>query len=714
MGIRTIAICFGIAFGLCQGAYAADELRFESPAEPTSAAAADTLKTADQRKRERMKEAFGKDVTDVPAEGGMEFDPFSGESLAKRHNPYTYSVNERDAEMKRKMGADSIFIQPKPWYEKMFIGAFFGASKLMPLNRYSYKTTVNLGAMAGYRFNDLHSVRLAMKFGKYRSEDDIPSAWKIDILADYMFNLSNYMYGVNAERFCDFSPIVGLGISYAKKDNWSRVRPTVRGGLNVSKNLSDNARIFIEPYMSFMGDGGDEFGYSNPRRYDIEWGFLAGVTMDMRANHKSKRLFMPDFNPNIFVDFTVGPNFNWVGNFGNTMTKSLGSNYQLMVGKWFDPLWGARIGTVSFDFLWDREVTPAIEMGGTTIRPEVTKFHRGGEFCGRIELMFRPLNLIPTWRELPHRFDMNVSAGFDIGWYQKTGIKNYGNMVNVYIGYTGAIDLLYQIAPGTHLLLQPRIMFANFSVGKANFGKEGNYTDKFGSLNFGIRIQRPVREERINFYAEDFKPFWEIGFIGGTQKYINEYRYVANEHWSWLVGANVAYNFSYLHSAMVEFEYNRMYRQNEMKYEVKSGSQMIGYTGFGTRKYNFGTFKIGYRLNLANLIMSPNYDRRKFNLYGIIGPEFNVHFNTTYELNKDITVPGTPIINDENFKGNTGWGFFAGFLVSYNVHKNIALTVRPEAQWSFTRSWFGVDQVHDDVHQRTFMVKVDAGVTFTF
>lgn len=712
MGIKTIAICFGMALTLCQGAYAADELQHCPPANTAGPSPDDTLKTASQRKRERIEEAFGKKAADVPAEGGMDHDPFSSKSLAKRHNPYTFSVNERDKGLKQQMGADSLFTRRQPWYERLFVGAFFGVSKQMPLNKYSYKATVVLGAMAGYHFNDMHTLRLSMKFGKFRSDDDIPSAWKINVMADYMFNLSNYMYGINANRFCDFSPVLGVGFNYTKTSKSKQITPAVRAGVNISKNLSNNARIFIEPYMTFMGNRGNDLGNINPRKYDIEWGFLAGLTMEMAANHKSTRLFMPDFNPNIFIDFTVGPNFNWLGNIRTTITKSLGSNYQLMAGKWFDPMWGARIGFASSDFFWSTEVTPAIKSGETTVRPEVTTFRRGGQLSGRVELMFRPLSLIPKWREMPHDFDLDISGGFEIGLLEKTGVKNYTGRFHVYTGYTAALDLLYRIAPGTHLMLQPRIMFANYSVAKADYGKEGYYTDKFGSINLGIRIQRPVREERINFYAEKFQPFWEIGLVGGTQKNINKTRLAANAQWSWLVGANVAYNFSYLHSAMFEFEFNRMYSQCWMSYEAQSGTQMIRHTGFGTRKYDFGTFKIGYRLNIANLIMSPNYDRRRFNLYGIIGPAFNVHFNTTNELNSDITVPGKPTIYDTQLRGKTGWGLFGGFIVSYNVHKNIALTLRPEAQWSCTCGRFANEETSKTQH--TFMVKVDAGITYTF
>lgn len=718
MAIKTILISSCLSLSACVSVQASTTVLPKLSAICPTVCAIDTLTSDEQRKRQRIEKAIGKTATDTLAKGSYDINPFTKEFLSERYNPYSYSV--QDEKDKKKQIEEQMGLQgynpylkrgSQKWYNKFYVGLFVGFNRIAPLDqRINYDLTMVYGGMLGYQFNRLHSLRLTGNFGHYTSDNMPESMWNAAIDISYAFNLSNYMYGVKEKRWLDFSPVIGVGINMSKNSVWNNKSLFGRFGINIDRALSGNSHIFVEPYMTVTNDGFNGKGGNNPRRYDIEWGIYGGMRLDLRPDTAKQKLYMPDFNPNMFVDFAIGPNMYWVKSHPDqTFTKTIGTNYQLMFGKWFDPIFGARIGLMSGDFFWRHDKQNSIGFSNATISEESKTYYRGGLAAARFEIMMRPMNFFTKWREMPHKFELNVSAGVDLGAYYKINVRNYGEVNKMYIGYTMAFDVLYRIAPDTWLFIEPRALIANYTIKGAEYGNEGNYRDKLGSFNFGVRVQRPTKEERDNMFDGEFDPHWEVGIIGGTNKYISKNRIVTKEHMNWLAGVNVAYSFTPLHSVMAEVEYSQMYQQFIGSYEIKSGTNMLHYGGLITRTYNIGTVKAAYRLNITDLFMNSNYDRRRFNLYGFIGPSFSYHFKTNYKVSEDILSGGTstPVAKGKDFAGTSSVGIFGGFIASYHLTNHFAVNIRPEATMMLQGDFILP-------HYRTFIMKVDAGLTYTF
>ncbi|MCF0183637.1 MAG: hypothetical protein HUK01_04800 [Bacteroidaceae bacterium] len=711
MAIRTILICTLMAMTPCVASHANATPALTTADEATLVCAADTLDNAVARKRRRMTEAFGKVATDTVAEGGIDYNPFSKEYMSKRHNPYTYSMDENMRKKLDEVGGDTFLIEKEPWYQRFTVGGFIGFNMFAQQHSYTIKPSVVLGGLIGYNFNQLHMVRFTANFSQFKSSSWDRSLWNVRFGLDYMFNLSNYMYGVNAKRLFNFSPVFGFGLDYSRASgNQKTLTKDVRIGLNIDRPLSGNSHIFIEPYVICANDKIDLLrDHSNPRKYNVLWGVLAGLRMDMRPDdQKQKNWYCPDFNPSFFLEFTVGPHFygqQYKG--GSAILNTMGSNYQLMLGRWFDPYFGVRFGMASGDFLWEKTENPAIEIGGTTIRGPQTVYRRGGMIAGRGELMFRPLNLFNRWRETSHKFELDLSVGFELGGYVKTKVFGYGNLRTFYYGFTGAIDLLYKIAPNTWLMLQPRAVAAYYSVPRTDHGNEGNYRDELYSLNFGIRIQRPTKEERYVMFENDFRPHYELAFYGGTEKRIDKIHYATKERMNWMGGLSLAYNFTPLHSVMFEGDYMRINVQGEQRYEVKSGTKMIRYSGMATRSFNILDFALAYRINLANLITGNDYDRRRFNFYGYFGPGLAFHLNTGYKLNEGTLAggQGEPNFVGKNLSGTTSFNIQGGLIATYSLSDHVDVMIKPEAVYMCNEYCSPSAQ---------FLMKINAGLNFHF
>lgn len=711
MRLKTIIIYTCMAVMPCVAAHAGGTSVVRQTDAATPVCAIDTFVNATERKRKRMAAAFGGAVTDTVAEGGIDFNPFTKEYLSKRHNPYAYTMSENKQKEIKRLGGDTIYQRRTPWYQKLYMSAFSGANFFANQDVFYIDPAVVIGGQIGYTFNKLHSIRISGDFKHFISSKLEESIWNIDLGLDYLFNLTNYMYGVNAKRWFDFSPVMGVGVGYSySTTRLRRWTPHVRMGLNIDRRLSGNSHIYIEPYVICADDNVDKYrSGTNPRRYNVLYGFHAGVRVDFAPDRERQRLYMPDFNPHVFIDMTVGPNF-YMGNnqWTKSTTQSVGSNNQLMFGRWFDPLLGMRIGFNSNDFYWRTQTTMPLEYGNQQVQGEKTTHFRGGLIAGRFELLFRPMNLFPRWREMTHNFELDMSLGFEVGRYHKAYVPNYGFFTRFYVGYTAGIDFLYRIAPDTWLMFGPRAVLANYTVPNANFGREGNYQDKLASINFGIRIQRPSKADLINMFEKEFKPGFEIGAELGTIKHVTKSKAVVHHRTNWLTSIYGAYNFTTYHAAMLELEYDQIKQQLETSYDVTSGKNTIRYTGMMTRTLRLGQVKAAYRLNITNLFMMDGHDRRRFNLYGYAGPAFSIHFNNKSELDDEVLLGGSsPSIIDLKMGGKYCVSGFFGFIASLYLNNHLAIYARPETQYFFRDEFL-------DIHRRSWILKMNVGLSYTF
>lgn len=645
-------------------------------------------KDAETLKRERVKiAAGGAKLADKLAEGGVDFNPFSEDFIASRHSPYESSMRVPDSTKLSRF-------RRLPVKRCFFVGAYTGLNAYVHTSSLSHAfSSRTLGVMAGYQFNGLHALRLTANVARHTGTDYVQSLRTIQVGLDYMFNLSNYLWGDNPKRVIELKPTIGLGVLHSTIGEGNSVSPTGRFGLNIAYKINSNSELFVEPFIMQGQDVMDQI--ESPRRYDVQYGFLGGVRLDLDGESELRGMRMPSFNPNIFVDISTGAQWYGMSGMGDTFKRTTGLNTQIAVGKWLSPILGLRFGLSYADFYWQGKSEDGIVIGGEP-EPQPDVYSHGASASGRFELLARPFNFIRRWRELSHCFDFEISGGMEAGWYSKPNVPDYGNLEAFNLGYTVAANFLFKVAPHAWIFIEPRAQFVNFNVALSEFAKEQSYTDKIYNVNAGIRLQRPTRKQRDEIYYEDPVRCFELGFGGGGLKQMggdndDQIRYPFCP----MATAYGMYHFDYHHSVMLQADYMRLNR--ELNPFVNTTNNLV--------QANFL-----YATNLTTLIAKPNYLRPSFNVYGLIGPAVVANVKSSAEV--DSYLPKGYTIDSDALASRSGKmaaGLSTGVLIKYDYGKRWGLFVEPEASF-----FFGAKKCIGTERNTAVVLKLLAGLKYRF
>lgn len=708
---KTIIVLLAIwGFNLTQMSASAQTLDQE-PVVVRHPAHKDTLAI----KRNLMSKALGDKmaIADTVAEGGINFNPFAPEYIAKRFSPYETSLTMPDSNgVVKKNG----YI-PGPWHRRLFFGLGAGFNAYIPFDKSSPDKTkpgVNVAVFGGYKFNGLHSVRLTLNFN---TSNVYLSGVKKQLLAfevmpEYMLNLTNYLYGVNPRRAWDVQPAVGAGLVVSNIPGKTRIGVKGRIALNVSYRLNDNLAVYAEPFFAYQNEGAN-MALMNAR-YDVPYGIFAGLRYDIVGSNRGERLRMPGFNKNLFVDLMMG----WQAERGDQRgilriaNRSLGANYQAALGSWFDPILGWRVGISGGDYSYETKGVRAEGIGQSTqINPSYTTSLRGSILTGRFELMFRPLNFIRMWRETDHAFDMDISVGGELGFLGRTKLSGPEPYIhNFAFGGTVAGDLLYRIAPGVSAVVQGRVEFLKAGV------RNGGYNDLIGSINAGFRLQIPTLKERLLMIDPDNDSRIEVGISAGSLKLVARdlQNIKSNKPLNFNVSAYAMYHFTERHSLMGQIEYQHMGMNKFGSYKVSTGYKgSYKFNGLMKQHVNTMQLKLMYAFNVTNWLLHANYDRQQFNIYALIGPAFSIGLGTNTSI-ADGGIAGGEIISDKlsNNKKKLAFGMAGGFLASYDFSRRFGVFIQPEIQVMGGNAAYGNTP---EVKRFPYMLfKFQAGVKMNF
>ena len=165
--------------------------------------------------------------------------------------------------------------------DHLYVGFTTGFSQVAPKGRRAMKNGIPFGGVAGYDFNRLHGLRATLLHTNYdmKDGDGTVKQWETDI--DYVFHLSDYLYGYDKRRIFRISPTLGVG--YIRSVFQGERASIFKGqaGINVGIGLGRNAKFFIEPFFSALTDQADHSGHTNVSKYDIQYGVKAGLTVNM-------------------------------------------------------------------------------------------------------------------------------------------------------------------------------------------------------------------------------------------------------------------------------------------------------------------------------------------------------------------------------------------------------------------------------------------------
>lgn len=165
--------------------------------------------------------------------------------------------------------------------DHLYVGFTTGFSQVAPKGRRAMKNGIPFGGVAGYDFNRLHGLRATLLHTNYDMKDDDGTVkqWETDI--DYVFHLSDYLYGYDKRRIFRISPTLGVGYIHSVFQGERASIFKGQAGINVGIGLGRNAKFFIEPFFSALTDQADHSGHTNVSKYDIQYGVKAGLTVNM-------------------------------------------------------------------------------------------------------------------------------------------------------------------------------------------------------------------------------------------------------------------------------------------------------------------------------------------------------------------------------------------------------------------------------------------------
>lgn len=633
----------------------------------------------------------------------------SAYSLRINFNPLDYQLQKRYINKGEKF-------KTRPFYERAYIGLYTGVQQIAPKGDRELKSAIPLAGFLGYDFNRLHSLRLS---GVYNAYGVKGTGWKIKQIGmdlDYFFNVSSYLYGYNPRRIFEVSGFIGGGaIETHLNGNVNRV---LKGqvGAHLSFRTAGNTALFIEPFMGIATDGVDHSGGSNPSIYDVIYGVRAGCALHLRSSGDFFKGTV--YNGSLFFDFSQGAAMSYSKG-GMPILKTMGTMYQVAMGKWLNPVLGLRASISVSDYYWQQSVSRKMAFKDGRAHPAYETRYKSYLFTGRIEGMLNPVHFSSRWRKTPHMFDLNLLLGGEYGWMSKPYMKNSGKAEQFYKGVTGAMQLLYNVTPNTSLYVEPRALLAMYDMSYDKNSPKKSYIDKIGYISAGVRLMYPTKAQRATFEKSHFEPFLFVGGQLGGIRQIRSVKTFGAGNPGMMGAVSVGYQYAPLAAAKFQLEYMVVNKNMGTPYEAQVNGQTRRYSALWRNRYGYMNMKVAYMLNLNNLYQKYDASRR-LNLYAQAGPLLAVRVKQGAKLYGKETVIGDhlkPILKKGPKKSTLG--LFGGMILDYRILDSWSVYAEPEVQWfsdinfpvyekvpanaSFLGRWAG-----------TFVLKFSLGATYRF
>lgn len=585
--------------------------------------------------------------------------------------------------------------------DHLYAGFVTGMGRMVPRGQLPLKTSMPFGAMVGYDFNRLHGLRATVTHTNFdlKNADGTISQWEGGL--DYVFNLTNYLYGYNKQRLVHISPT--LGVSYIHSALHGEKKGVVSGqvGLNVGLGLGRNARFFIEPYAAAMGDAADFSGQRNLSRYDIRYGIETGLTVNLDNTNDfygTEVVYTRGFFYELAQGLTLynSPDLDFM--------KTMGTGYRVSVGRWFDPVTGLRLSAHGSEYYWSYDATAATET-----RPAYDTHYKGSMFAMRLEGLVNPLNFIPYWRRMRHPFELNVAVGGEYGWMSKYIPKTENGLKTFYAGFTGAISALYNMDKETAFFIEPRITIASFREPYINADRSASFTETSGSLFAGVRICAANKNERKLWPKYIFEKRLFTGVQVGGLKQMRSVKTVGDFAPNYSANYYIGVHLGRLCTLKGAVEYASLTQNSFDNYTVNFQGVDKTFSAMWHYRYNFLNYKLSYMLNLSNVYQRFDLNR-KFHLYLEAGGMWSSNISTSARLGKDEMVVGNQAKSLNEKKGSAPAVLLA-INGKYKFNDYWSILFVPEVNYYLKDNYLGgiVFEPFNDV-----VVKFNVGASYTF
>ena len=586
--------------------------------------------------------------------------------------------------------------------DHLSLGFVTGVAQVAPKGGRSMDWGIPVGGMVGYEFNRLHGIRGSFFHTNYEMNDESGTVkqWEVDV--DYMFNLTNYLYGYNRRRMFHVSPTVGLGYVHSTYQNERASIFKGQLGVNVGVGLGRNARFFVEPFVAGLSDEADHSADENVSKFDIQYGVKAGLAVNLDNTndyYNSEVVYTRGF----FYEIAQGATFYQSDDLG--FFKTAGTSYKIAVGRWFDPIVGLRLSATGSEYYWSYKLSqPSLS------RPSYETRYKGSMFAGRLEGLINPLNFSPYWRQVRHPFEMNVALGGEYGWLTKYVPDTENGLKCNYAGFTGALTFLYNLDKETAVFVEPRVVVANFREPYVNVNREASFTETSAMIQAGFRLCAANRKERASWGKYIFVPHFFTGLQVGGLKHMRSVNTVGDFALNYSGKFYLGYHLSRFATLKAAIEYETL---NENKYDTYVVDFMgveKQFTALWRYRYRFLNFKLAYMLNLSNIYQ--RYDlKRKFNFYVEAGALYTKCQSDGAEIYSGELEVGE---NPRPMSGKMSSGAPAallGAVAQYRFNDQWSLIIVPEVHYYLRKDFIGGEVLSpfNDV-----VAKVSVGASYTF
>lgn len=533
------------------------------------------------------------------------------QAFAQEPDTIPSTFNAVEYAMQRRYRHQGIPFDKKDWKSHTSVSLVGGIEHLVNWGDYKYKTGVMAGISVARELTAEHIVRGSFLMGNHTREADNVRMNRVAFQADYLFNITASTKGYTPGRFSELLTVLGLGYQLSGVDGQSKGVPEIHLGVQWKLHPSNNVDLFLEPRLNILGDDIDH-STQNQHKYDISYGALLGLTYRFKGFQPERIknvLVGNNFLDNTFISYSFGSQFQ-----SSKMTNELGTSkamgplMTLSVGKWLMPELAIRFSATHGSNAWhQKSIAPTMDENGGIIA-EGEHFYESSRYTGvRTEAIVNTLYFV---HQNPNaKFHLNVLAGLEIGKMTK---HNHLKPINkLYSGFSSGLQLKYNIMDELAFFIEPRITFADYSE-KSNeiyMGKymTKNYTDKLFSFNLGIELMRATEENRLARSLNDelFEPYYFTTVSVGFGSPIQMKRYELKRYLDYQTALSIGRTFTPLSSLRLSGDYG------PLTVDIKDGD----------KKYNMVSVGLDYMLNLTNMMMG--YDpQRKWDaelLAGIVG-----------------------------------------------------------------------------------------------
>ncbi len=506
----------------------------------------------------------------------------------------------------------------------------------------------------GREFSALHALRIGMTAGMgfLRSESTGQGPWALTSHVggeiDYLFNLSNYLYGYRPERPLSLSLLLGAGLGSYRLSG-SR-RSSVQGlkdhaiayqfhtGLQVRLFASPRSAIIAEPYVQLGNAGSDlsDLGSANWHKYVVNYGlnlsyvyYLNNVLSSPAVIGDFKRTYAPgqrwlrgdadDLSQRrpLFISYAIGATgYSTFGSMG--LSSTLGPSYSLAFGGWLSSALGLRLSAT---------------LTNASLSESKGRTNMLGYASLGVDALLNPLGFGRHY-DWDAPAGVSLLAGMEYGLMKRTNdTRSSSNMLGARVGLQPWVRLGHQ----TRFYVEPSL-----AVLVHRTGDNPRTHDRQLSMKVGLEMMLGHRQdEPYNIVNGPLPGGVFVGAGGGWNATFLRWRQegAGNGLFKNAV-AFAGYRLNALSSFLLSGEY--------LTERFKNGSKR--------NKWEYWMTSASYQFNVSNWLTGYQADRR-FQVSALVGPTVGIH------------------------SGPLRWGIHLGMQVDYRVYRQYALFFQQRFYW---------------------------------